>query len=187
MCKNLSATVNWQIWAAVLAQEHVQTGRSRYIAAGDNDIQVVELGEFAMPWSISEIKIHAQNDATGSDTSDNLDIDYILGVIVDDSTRLVRIGPLNIDGSIASSEFYIKHKLDSELRPEISSGAIGGGNVLDYPASQGDTALASTGNTISCLVFGNDIAGANWVILDDSTELNQLLIAKRTLAYLTPV
>jgi hypothetical protein len=182
MCKNLSSSVNWQIWAKVYAQEHVQVGRSRHIVAGDNDIQVVELGQFVLPWSISQIAIHAQNDATGSDTTDNLDIDYICGAIIDDSTRILKVGPVNPSSGFALNKIDIDHRLDSHLMPLIRARST---LRSDFPAYSGHSLLAATGNTISCLVFGNN--SGTWIILDDGNEIDIDLDVTRTLAYLTPV
>jgi hypothetical protein len=190
VAKNISpSTVDWDIQctASIVGDTSTQAGPVTVIEAGDNTIQPVFLGNFTMPVTIENYLITCTRSAPGLLATDDLYIDYIVGIALDENARIIYLNDdLTHDGS--DTQYYIEHQLSGtgswagNTHYPLVWGAPSGDE--HFPPYEGDAVLAATGNLVSCITVGGD---DDWVIRSATDgEYNITLQATRTLAYLTP-
>jgi hypothetical protein len=110
VAKNISpSTVDWDIQctASIVGDTSTQAGPVTVIEAGDNTIQPVFLGNFTMPVTIENYLITCTRSAPGLLATDDLYIDYIVGIALDENARIIYLNDdLTHDGS--DTQYYIE-------------------------------------------------------------------------------
>ena len=193
--RNSSATVTYDTywtWSGLNSTLLDQKQKTKVIDASDQDPRVFywdpiplkdELDNYSVGLSITP--------SAASGAGHELDIDYIVIVAVDESTRIVHLPRLGTHNTWSADGYFsvsLNHRLLTHTTPAIfESEGVFGGDYDSLPPYDGYTTPYMTGNVIAGTMLALDGAG-EWIMQDASgNDIDLQITVSRYKGYLTPL
>jgi len=151
--------------------------------AESTSIQIIDLGIIETGYQPGRFAVVFTPSSSSAET---LDIDYICGVAIDDSSNIFNFTKLNTSSSFLD-QFKVIQNLTTTREPQAV--AYEASSVFYYMTRGGIATPYANGSVVSSLVFGIGPSAAKYTIYDnDNTqEANLTFSATRYNAYLAPI